>query len=306
MKNTRFLNLRTLTLLATACTALGIHPAAAATIKHDPVRVAMPGQSIAVRATIVGEAPRSVSLFFTPSRDVAPFRLPMRASGEGVYAVTIQDLNLAGLREVYYYIETRDLADNASETPWYTVTIQNPSTDTAATTPATVVKSAATPVKPAGSEEESNWVKPTLIGVGILAAGGVAYALADSGGGGGGDGGGDDPPVSSAAGTYSGSQTTCGQPPGGATSCESGGFTLTIDEQGNVRSSDLRSGASLQTTLSGNNFVMVAPYDVNGVTGELQYIGTVVDQRVVGSIQGSASGVAGVTTFSGTFSGVKR
>ena len=87
--------------LAVVVATAGLTAAAETSIKHDPVRVALPGQSIAVRATILGAPPRSVSLFFTPSRDVAPFRLPMRASGEGVYAVTIPELNLAGLREVY-------------------------------------------------------------------------------------------------------------------------------------------------------------------------------------------------------------
>lgn len=293
--------LRVLMLTATTFVAVGVNALHAAnTIKHDPVHVALPGQSIAVRATIVGETPRSVSLFFTPSRDVAPFRLPMRASGEGVYAVTIPELNLAGLREVYYYIEARDLADNAAETPWYTVTIQmvEPAAPAAAgATKRTTMAPATAPEK-----EQGRWVMPTLIGAGILAAGGIAYAVADNASG-------DDddaPSTPSAAGTYTGTETTCIQRPDTGSSCASDGFTLTIDDQGVVKTSDLRDGTTMQTTLSASAFVLVASYDQDGFVGEIQYVGNVVDQRVVGSIQGSASGDLGTATFSGSFSGVKR
>ncbi len=294
-----------LTLLLIATFGTGVAPsvamadAAATTIRHEPVRMALPGQSIGIRAAIAGTPPRSVSLFFTPSRDVAPFRLPMRASGEGVYAVTIPELNLAGLREVYYYIEARDANDGITETPWYTITIH---------TPADTADAAAAPVKPvaASSDGGNRWVKPTLIGAGVLAAGGITYAIIDGNSGGGGGGGDNEPVPPSVSGTYSGTSTTCTQLPSGDTSCENRGFTLTISDTGDVSSNDLRQGETMRGKMSGNSFILVAPVNQDGYTGEIQYLGTVVDQRVVGSIQGSASGDAGVVTFSGSFSGIKR
>lgn len=296
-----------LTATARAATPAATTPTAAAAgsvIHHDPVRVAIPGQGISVRATIAGEEPRSVSLFFTPSRDVAPFRLPMNASGNGVYAGSIPELNLSGLTEVYYYLEARDSSDTPIETPWYTVRIQAPSSTSAATTQRT------TAVQPStrADDDSSSWVKPALIGAGAIAAGAIGYAIYDSSSGGG-DGDSDAPPQDSttnSVGTYSGTETTCNQNPTTGTSCDSSGFKIVIDAQGGVRTDDLRDGTTMVGTLSGSSFILVADVDEGGFVGEIQYIGAVVDNRVVGSIQGSAQDTTGaVITFTGNFSGVK-
>lgn len=290
--------------LAASTAASPTAASAASVIHHDPVRVAIPGQSISVRASITGEEPRSVSLFFTPSRDVAPFRLPMNASGNGVYAGSIPELNLAGLTEVYYYLEVRDSSDTPIETPWYTVRIQAPSaaSTSAAQRPATVQPSSRT------DEGGSSWVKPALIGAGALAAGGIGYAVYN-GSSGGDDGDSSTPPPDSSTnsvGTYSGTETTCTQDPTTGTSCDSSGFKIVINAQGGVRTDDLRDGTTMEGTLSGSSFILVADVDENGFVGEIQYIGAVVDNRIVGSIQGSAQDAAGaVVTYTGNFSGVK-
>ncbi|MCE9613005.1 MAG: hypothetical protein K8T26_01930 [Lentisphaerae bacterium] len=273
--------------------------AGALRIDHAPINTALTGQSITVRARVADPAPKSVTLFFATSRDAAPFKVAMSSSGPQIYAGSISETQLTNLKEIYYYIEARDAADNAVETPWYTVKLQPGSPEGGA---AVSASKSGTDGKP--QKEQAAWVKPTLIGGGLLAAGGIAYA-ASSGGGGGGDSGDGGGGTSEYAGTYTGTDTTCTQAPTGGTTCNPSGLTITITDQGVVQTSDLRDGQRLETPLSGANFVLVADVNEDGFTGEIQYVGTVVDRRVVGTIQGSATSAAGVAVFSGTFSAVR-
>lgn len=266
-------------------------------IEHAPVRTAAPGQNVTVRARITGPGPTSVSLFFATSKDAAPFKLPMAISGPGIYAGTISESMLSRLSEVYYYIEARDAQDAPVETPWYTIQIRAPTGTTGGAAGAAKSTTAET--------KKSSWVKPALIGGGILAAGGIAYAASSGSGGGGDDDGGGGSTTSSYAGVYKGSDTSCFQPSGGSPACEASVLTITITEQGVVQSDDLHTGQQLEAVLSGNSFVMVADVSDADVSGEIQYLGTVVDRRIVGSIQGSTSSAAGVGVFSGSFSAVR-
>ncbi len=273
-------------------------------IEHAPVHSAIPGQSLTIRARISGGVPKSVTLLFATSKDAAPFRVPMSMLGPGVYTGSIPEPMLARLPEVYYYIEARDAADAPVETPWYTVHVRS---GTGVKTGAGTTGVGTSASGESGGEAQSSWVKPALIGGGILAVGGVAYALSQSGGGGGDDGGGGGGGPTPAAGTYTGTDTTCRQNPDGTSTCESSGLTITISEQGVVQSDNLRDGQNMEASLSGSSFVLVGSVNEGGVAGEIQYPGTVVDQRIVGNIQGSASSSAsnGVIVFSGNFSAVK-
>jgi hypothetical protein len=51
--------------------------------------------------------------------------------------------------------------------------------------------------------------------------------------------------------------------------------------------------------------VLVAPVYVEGPDGEVRYVGTVVDNRVVGTIEGSFGTGTNTVLVSGTFSAVK-
>jgi hypothetical protein len=65
----------------------------------------------------------------------------------------------------------------------------------------------------------------------------------------------------------------------------------------------------LTDTLDGASFTLAAEVGggTNGVTGEIFYNGTVVGNRIVGTISGSQSGgAAGAGSYSGSFSAAKQ
>lgn len=248
-------------------------------IEHTPVTVGVRGQPLMVRARVSGTvaSPKSVTLFYSTSKDAAPYSVLMQPTGAGGYVGTIPGGILATLDRVTYYLAAEDAAGVTTETPWSIVQIQ-------------------------AANRRPGWVKPALIGGGVaLVAGGVALAV----GSGGDSGGGGGIPPANAAGTYTGTSTECQTPTGLPPACESHGISITIGEDGTVRSTDLRPGASLKATLSGSSFVMIAPVYVEGPDGEVRYIGTVIDTRVVGTIEGSFGTGTNTVRVSGTFSAVK-
>ena len=83
-------------------------------------------------------------------------------------------------------------------------------------------------------------------------------------------------------------------------------MTITIDSSGGVSTDTLYPGQRLTGRLSGGNFLLTATDQTAGRTGEIQFVGTLIDTRIVGSIQGSATTAAGTGTYSGTFNAVKR
>jgi hypothetical protein len=269
-------------------------------IDHSPVKIAVRGQNIVVRARITDEAGpvKEATLFVAVSRDAAPFRIAMHDTGSGIYAATISTDLLTGLDRVQYYIDAVDAEALTTETPWSTVELKSPEPGKT-----TAFEGAG----PAPEPQQSRWVKPALIAGGVLAVGGVALALSSGGGGGGGDD--NSPPgdtTNSAAGTYSGSHTTCFQPPNAASTCASGPVTFTIDANGGVSTDTLAPGQHLTGQLSGGNFLLTTPVQTAERTGEIQYVGTVIDTRIVGRVQGTATTAAGTGTYSGTFSAVKQ
>lgn len=155
--------------------------AAAPVISHQPAKMAPRAQplSIIARVTSPDSPVSSATLHFSQSADASPVDLPMKQTAPGTFLGTIPANYLAGKGTVRYYIEAANEAGDWSETPWHTVSVQDPG------------ESTPKPSQGSSESETASWVWPTvIIGGGALAVAG-AIALADSGGGGG-DGGGND------------------------------------------------------------------------------------------------------------------
>ena len=73
-------------------------------IKHTPITLAAPGQSITIRARVTDDAAKvkAVTLFYATSRDAAPFRTPMSSAGQDSFLGTIPATQLAGISNVSY------------------------------------------------------------------------------------------------------------------------------------------------------------------------------------------------------------
>lgn len=278
-------------------------PAAQPLIEHSPITVGVRGQNIVLRAhvTHTSQTVKQVLLFYAVSRDAAPYKMVMNDSGSGWFTGTLPPDLTAGLKQLLYYIEARDATDATAETPWYVIELKGaPKAETVPAQPP--VAPVAPPGQPEG--EKSTWRKPALVAGGVLLAGGAALALSGGGGGGGG-GSSSDGATTNSVGTYSGSATACFQPPGGSSSCTTHAISIAIQANGTVSSDSLREGTHLEGKLSGANFLLVAPVKEGGLTGEIQYLGTVVNNRIAGSIQGTATSADGTGTYSGNFSAMK-
>jgi hypothetical protein len=157
--------------------------AAAPVISHQPAKMAPRAQPLSVIARVSSpDSPvSSATLHFSQSADASPVDLPMKQTAPGTFLGTIPANYLAGKGTIRYYIEAANEAGDWSETPWHTVSVQDPG------------ESTPKPSKGSSESETASWVWPTvIIGGGALAVAG-AIALADSGGGGGGsDNGGTD------------------------------------------------------------------------------------------------------------------
>ena len=259
-------------------------------IDHAPVKVAVRGQNILFRAKVTSPAKTidSVTLFYAVSRDAAPYKVPMNPAGTGIYMGTVSADVTAGLQQLLYYIEAKDTLGTVTETPWYPVEIK---------TGAPATKSAAP------AEKESSWKKPALIAGGALAIGGAALAIMGGGGGGGSDGG--SGTTTNTAGTYTGTASVYFQPPGGTLSSSTYPITITVTDKGVVSSDTLAEGVHLEGHLSGANFLLVAPVSQPDRSGEIQFLGVVINNRIAGTVQGSATTANGSGTYTGTFSAAK-
>ena len=155
---------------------------------------------------------------------------------------------------------------------------------------------------PAGERNGRSALTVGAIAVGAAAVVGGAALLANSGGGSSDDSG---DGSSAQAGTYVGSVTECSSIEGISPSCNSHGVSIDVLDTGVVRSDSLREGMSLQGPLRGSDFTLIAQLTGTS-TGEVVYTGTVVDQRIVGSITGNSQSSAGRAVHSGTFSATKN
>lgn len=292
------------------------------TIEHSPVTASLPGRPLTVRVRLKGDYKpvKTVTLLYAVSQDAAPFRIPMRPSGPGIYAATMPANLLSGAGKVSYYIEAADARGVARETPWYTVTLRAapaPAPVVAPTPPRAVVPAPAparmAPVRPARTTHAVRpaqtdegwhwgWKETALLAGGGVLAGGVYLWLDDDDSGSSGGGGGGGGSSTTNFGTYAGTATLSTQVGDTGTTFVTRPMTLTIDDTGSVSSDTLHPGQTLAGSLNGSSFVLVAVVDEDGRTGEIQYIGTVVDDRIVGSTQGSATSAEGAVVYSGSFS----
>ncbi len=268
-------------------------PVAPLRIEHAPVTLAVRGQDALFRTQVMpGANPvKQVTLYYAVSRDAAPYKVAMQDSGSGLFTGTISANMITDLKQILYYIEARDTADSTAETPWYTL----------------VVKTSGSPVAPTPITETKgrSWTKPALIAGGVILAGGAALALTSGGGGGGGDSSPTDGSSTNVAGTYNGTATLCVQPPGSGSSCSSHAMAILIDGNNVVSSDTLYEGKHLEGRLSGANFLLVTSVTETNGTGDIQYLGTVINNRIAGSIQGTLTTDTGTGTYSGNFSAIK-
>ncbi len=253
-------------------------------IQHQPVALAVRGQPLIVRARVIDDrgAVKSVKLFYATSPDAAPFEIPMEASGGGVFIAAIPGHLLAGLESLSYYIEAADDQDNAAETPWHSVRVRAPEPQSA---------------PPEGERERASpkWVVPALVAGGAaIVVGGALYA-ANSGGGSGGA------PAPDLSGTYSGTVTLIVQDPEVPPNVSTRAASVTVAADGAVTSDSLLAGQTLTGRLSGSNFTLTADVAEEGVTGRILYRGTIVEGRILGSIEGTRTTAAGAGTYSGSF-----
>lgn len=276
--------------LITACSSV-----AAPRVESTPVTVAVKGQPLMVRARVTDAARpvKSVILYYSTSRDAAPFEVAMTSADSGSYFGSIPASVTSELKSFTYYVAAENSVGEMTETKWNTVSVRES-------------KPGDVPATGAGAVEKARpkWVTPALIAGGVALATGGALIAANSGDSGGGSGGGSID-LNEAAGTYSGEVNLRTEAPGGTPVLTTRPCSIAIARDGTVTSSTLHEGATLNGRISGNTFVLAAPVNEPDLTGEVRYLGTVVDNRIVGTIQGSATSAAGTTVYGGIFSAVK-
>jgi hypothetical protein len=285
-------------------------------IKHEPVTTAVRGQSISIRAVLRDESVtmKSVSLFYTTSKDAAPFKIAMQSAGAGSYFGSIPSSLLKDANELSYYIEALDEQDVASETPWYTVKLQTtqpsvsqpiPSQPLAVIQPPPQAIPSSTPNKQIEPKKDSwSWKGPAIIAGGAAAVVGGAILAASGSGGGSSSGGGTS---ITNAGTYTGSATRYIEMPGSSPSASSYPITITVTSSGAISSDTLHPNTFMESQISGTDFQMTADLDDTNLTGQIVYIGTLLNARITGSIAGSVSSSSGTNgAYSGIFSATKQ
>ncbi|MDD4873102.1 MAG: hypothetical protein PHR77_21320 [Kiritimatiellae bacterium] len=285
-------------------------------IKHEPVTTAVRGQSISIRAVLTDDSDtlKSVTLFYTTSKDAAPFKITMQSAGAGLYFGSIPSSLIKGVSELSYYIEALDEQDVASETPWYTVKFQTPQPSASqpipSQTPLVVQPPAqrppsSTPTKQIEPKKESwSWKGPAIIAGGAAAVVGGAILAANASGSDGGGGGGGTSITN--AGTYTGSATRYIEMPGSSPSASSYPITITVTSSGIVSTDTLHPDTHMEGQISGTEFHMTAELDETDITGQIVYTGTLLNTMITGYMAGTVTSSTGTNgTCSGTFSATK-
>ncbi|MCX6995959.1 MAG: hypothetical protein NTV49_02475, partial [Kiritimatiellaeota bacterium] len=239
---------------------------------------------------------KSVTLAYTLSKDAAPFKLPMQATGAQTYLGTIPAGLMTNADKLWYYLEATDSLDAATETPWYVVSIQN--------SPALAAASGAGVVAAPGPEQATG--RSSLLGAGLVAGGAAAVvgaALLVANRGGGSDSG---TAATNTSGRYVGSKTICLTMLGAPQQCASTPTAIIIDQQGAVSSDSLLPGQFLSGQLSGSSFALSGSSSTSNLVSQLQFSGSVVGQRLVGSITGTAQSATNQGAYSGAFTADKQ
>lgn len=271
-------------------------------ITHEPVRQGVRGQSLTLKAKVLddrGEV-QSVTLFYTLAKDAAPFKSTLHPAGLDFYIGTIEAGVLTDVSTISYYIEAQDGLGATRETPWYVVNLRDPKA-------AVPGGNGTGTIPPPGGKDKEDGISMGLIAGGAAVVIGGALLLANSDSGGGGGGGDDGGNATTNSGTYAGSAVTCFTPPGGTAACDNRSMSIVVDANGQVFSDTLLPGSALTAQLSGNDFTLkgVTGTDSTNGTGEIFFNGTVLDNRIVGNITGTAPTPTGSGVYSGSFSGTK-
>lgn len=260
-------------------------------ISHQPVKAAIKGQPVYIRASIKDDTGpvKEANLFCSSSSDSAPFKVTMRASGVGSFIGTVPDAMVQNASEISYYIEAKDSLEQSSETPWYTIHFKTNPGSTAAKTAA---KSSQKP--------KSAWKKPLLIAGGTAVAIGAGIAIADSGSSGGSS-------TASSDGLFSGTATKYFQFGANAATSEVYSFNINVLNDDRVATDDLHPGVHMEGNILANSFNLTAPVNSDDMSGQVYYSGTVVGDKITGSISGSVVSTSGTNgTYSGIFSANKQ
>ena len=271
-------------------------------IMHDPVGVALRGQPITILTQISAAAPiKAVTLHYTLSKDASPFKLAMQATGPATFLGTIPAGLLGNAGKVSYYIEATDDRDASAETPWYMVAIKDSSALLRSSSGAADIPPTAS--APASADNDKD--KTSLVGAGLVAGGaaaviGVALYVANRNGSGS-DGG----AVTNVQGTYTGSKTICLSMPGRPLSCATTPVSIIIDQNSGVFSDSLIDGRVVSGTLSGNSFTVGGSTSTSNLVSDLSFNGSVVDNRIVGTVTGSAQSATNSGSYSGSFTAGK-
>lgn len=304
------LTLRLAVFLAAVAAAV---PARAVTIAHDPVPFAVRGQPLTLKAKITGAEEPVATLYYALFRDAAPFRVTMKATGLDYFVGTLDAGLISGVDAISYYIEVQDKSGAITETPWYKVEFRAPEakSSTALPPPGPAGPAPVIPVSstPAPSKQDGNWKTPALVAGGAAVVLGGAYLLtnddgdSDSGDDGGGGGGGttNDP-----SGVYNGTVTTCFTPDGGAAACDSAPMSIVVGDNDVVFSETLRPGQQLVGQLVDSSFTLTAAVNENGTNGTIQFEGTLVGTKILGSVSGAATTPGGQGSYTGSFSANKQ
>lgn len=262
-------------------------------IIHEPVKAAVSGQPVYIRATVRDDkgAAKAVNLYCSVSSDSAPFKVAMRASGAGAFIGSIPKTLIQNAGKVSYYIEAVDSLEQASETPWYTIKLK-----------ASAAKASAT------GEKKRSWKKPLLITAGTAAAVGIGVAVAGGGSDDGDDGnGGTTPTDGDGSGIYRGNATRVFTLSGGDPIQETYAIELNLLDGTAISSPDLHPEGPMSAVVSSDSFTMVGPVSTNGLTASVNYIGTISGSIISGRITGGAVTATGTNgTYSGFFSANKQ
>ncbi len=277
--------------------------AAAPVITHEPVKQAIKGQPLTLKAKVTSAVGvQAVTLYYTLSKDAAPFKIPMKPAGLDYYLGTIESAVLGGVSTLSYYIEAEDTAGAVRETPWQVLALRE-------LKPGEAIPGGGAALAPPRGRQDDGGISLGLIAGGAAAVVGGAYLIAEN------DSGSDDddpapPSGDPAAGVYAGTANTCLTIGGLGTTCETHTITIAIDTAGRVLTSDLREGQTLNGQMSGSTFILTAPVDetdgTNQITGAIYYSGTVSGGQIAGSITGSQQGnPAGPGIYSGSFNATR-
>ncbi len=259
-------------LAAVAASAVLLSAAATSTAKpviaHDPVRTAVKGEPLGLRATVrdAGGRVSSVSVFYASSRGMTPFRRDMSTTGAGIWFGSIPGHLIGPGSNLFYYVHADNMEGESTDTDWVTVRVIEPGMSAAdmprAQTVAQQSQRAASPAAPApapakqpevSSDRGKYWIPAALIVGGAAAVGGAIAIASNSGGGGGGDS-----TVTNA--NFGGSYSVCFEPSSQNTAdigtCDSGPVNIYVKD-GAVQVVGLWGGTVLDGTLSGSSFTAV-------------------------------------------------